>query len=319
MQSLQTATSTFADDIRRGLSETPKRLFARYFYDDEGSRLFERIMELPEYYPTRAEAEVLTKNKALLLANLPGSAPLTLVDLGAGDGDKTLILLEHFVNAGLDFSYQPVDISGWAVKDLTQRLHRRLPSLRVEGIIADYETALTGLQNRPGRKLVLFLGSNIGNFAVDEACSFLQRIRRVLSPPDGLLIGMDLRKEPELIHRAYNDSAGITAAFNKNLLKRINRELDGDFNPETFAFHASYEPVSGVVKSYLVSTIAQTVWLGELGQEFQFAAWETIHTEDSRKFSLPEIEALAQGCGFRVEEHFLDGNRWFADSLWRVS
>jgi dimethylhistidine N-methyltransferase len=320
-QTLTTAgrqtNTTFTDDVLDGLSSTPKTLYSKYFYDDRGSRLFEQIMQLPEYYPTRTEALILETHKHTLLEMLKGDY-WHLVDLGAGDAAKTRILIDCFYRGGLDFGYVPADISTYALEDLTARLHIEYVDLPVRSVAGDYQHALQWIGRRlAGRKFVLFLGSNIGNFTEPETIRFLQNIHRTLAPGDRLLVGFDLKKAGKVIHGAYNDAAGVTEAFNKNLLLRINRELGGNFDPDTFDFHANYDPVSGFVRSFLTSRIEQHVRIEAFDRSFHFRAWEAIHTENSRKFSLDDIRALATASGFAVEQNLLDPSGWFSDSIWQ--
>ncbi len=309
---------SFAHDVLTGLSASPKHLHSRYFYDDRGSQLFEQIMELPEYYLTRCEAEIFERYKQTVLQMCEGEK-WSLVDLGAGDATKTRIWIDYFYRHRQDFSYIPADISAYALEELTASLQNTYPTLEVKPVKGEYNRALEWIGREvTGKKFVLFMGSNIGNFSESECIAFLHQIRQALSVGDRLLIGFDLKKEGKIIHAAYNDSSGVTEAFNKNLLIRINRELGGQFNPDSFDFHANYDPVSGFVRSYLVSKKAQTVSIEALGRSFHFHPWETIHAENSRKFSLKEIETLAAACGFTIEKHLLDGQEWFVDTIWRV-
>lgn len=310
--------STFAADVLSGLTSTPKTLHSKYFYDDRGSQLFEQIMQLPEYYPTRTEALIFSTHKHTLLELLKAE-PWNLIDLGAGDAAKTRILIDYFYRNGLDFRYVPADISVYALDELVARLQQEYLDLPVKPIPGDYAHTLEWIgKHVSGRKFVLFLGSNIGNFTEMEAIQFLTNIRRTLEPGDRLLVGFDLRKEGHIIHQAYNDAAGVTEAFNKNLLLRINRELGGEFDPDTFDFHANYDPLTGYVRSFLTSKIEQNVYVESFGRTFPFQAWEAIHTENSRKFSLLQIETLAKASGFILERNLFDGNRWFVDSVWQV-
>jgi L-histidine Nalpha-methyltransferase len=293
-------------------------LSSKYFYDARGSKIFEDIMQLPEYYPTRCEAQIFEKHKQRLL-ELCRNDYYHMVDLGAGDAAKTRILIDFFYKNNLAFEYIPVDISTHAVEELTQNLRKVYPSLSVKSVAADYLSALHWIhENIPGKKLVLFLGSNIGNFNAEECRLFLNNIWQLLDEDDRLLTGFDLKKNAEIIRNAYNDKSGVTAEFNKNLLHRINYELGGNFDVDAFEFYASYDPVSGFVKSYVISTKAQQVYIEALKRIFHFEAWETIHMENSRKFSLLEIEELASFCGYEVETHLFDEQKYFADSIWKV-
>ncbi|OGX89292.1 dimethylhistidine N-methyltransferase [Hymenobacter lapidarius] len=307
--------SALAQHVATGLRQTPKALSSMYFYDDAGSRLFQQIMALPEYYPTRAEFAIFEEHGAAIAAALrpAGNGPFALVELGAGDGSKTKVLLREFLRADADFTYAPVDISAGAMTGLVDGLKQEMPGLRVAPVVSDYATALRQLGSRPGSKGVLFLGSNIGNFAPADRLSFLRQLAAPLAPADRLLIGFDLQKDPRRIRAAYDDSQGVTAAFNLNLLTRLNRELDADFDLASWQHFTDYNPLSGAVRSYLVSTRAQQVRIPALDETFQFTAWEVIHTENSYKFTLPQIEELAAQVGLRVVDTFTDADADFAD------
>ena len=207
----------------------------------------------------------------------------------------------------------PVDISPSAIAGLTDSLRRELPGLRVEPIVADYATAMAQLPARPGRKSVLFLGSNIGNFGPTDRATFLARLAAPLGPDDRLLIGFDLQKNPRRIRAAYDDARGITAAFNLNLLTRLNRELGADFDLRYWQHYPEYDPIGGTMRSFLVSTRAQKVRFAALREDFHFAAWEVIHTENSYKFTAPLIENMAKEAGLRVAATFTDAAVDFAD------
>ena len=307
--------SELAQHVAEGLRHTPKTLSSMYFYDDAGSRLFQQIMELPEYYPTRAEFAIFREHGAAIAAALSpadGSA-FALVELGAGDGAKTKLLLRELLAAGPDFTYAPVDISAGAMTGLVAALGQELPALRVEPVVEDYATALTQLRTWAGSKAVLFLGSNIGNFGPAERLDFLRQLAAPLTPADRLLIGFDLQKDPRRIRAAYDDAQGVTAAFNLNLLTRLNRELGADFDLAHWQHYTDYSPLNGAVRSFLVSTRAQQVRVAALEETFDFAAWEVIHTENSYKFTLPQIEALAAEVGLRVVVSFTDPAGDFAD------
>lgn len=305
-----------AAHVAAGLRQTPKALSSMYFYDEVGSRLFQQIMDLPEYYPTRTEYSIFAHHAELIVAELcprEAEGPFSLVELGAGDGLKTKLLLRALLASGQDFAYVPVDISPSAIEGLIESLKRELPSLRVEPIVADYATALAQLPGRAGRKSVLFLGSNIGNFGPADRAAFLARLAAPLSPADRLLIGFDLQKNPRRIRAAYDDARGITAAFNLNLLTRLNRELGADFDLRYWQHYPDYDPISGAMRSFLVSTRAQSVHFTALNENFHFAAWEVIHTENSYKFTAPLIENMAVAAGLRVAATFTDSAVDFAD------
>jgi len=309
----------FADDVLIGLSETPKHIPSTWFYDDTGSRLFQEITDQAVYYPTACEREIFEAHGGEILAPL-ADAPLDVVDLGAGDGQKTRLLLDHLVGRDADVRYVPIDISEKAMDHLVGDMGRRYTGMPILGLVGEYFDSLRWLGEQSGRrKLVLFLGSNIGNFVTPRARAFLRRLRNALDPDDRVLIGFDLKKDIEVLLDAYNDPGGVTAAFNLNLLARINRELGGDFDLDTFRHFATYDVISGAMKSYLVSKTEQTVHIERLRDRFHFDAWEPLHTEYSYKYLDGDISSLARHGGFLEEARFYDDRRWFADALWRVS
>lgn len=319
LDSGEMTSQAFALDVLTGLSETPKRLQSKYFYDDEGSRLFQQIMSLPEYYLTRCERDILTGHRQDIAAQI-AAQPFLLVELGAGDGQKTRILIDHFLQHRLSFTYVPVDISEGAMQTLTTTLSREFPGLNASGVVAEYFDGLKWLSGQTERrKLVLFLGSNIGNFNRPQAKYFLRNLWNALNDGDIVLIGFDLKKDIDLMLKAYNDSRGITAAFNFNLLKRINRELGGDFACDKFRFYASYDVFSGAIESYLVSLEAQTVSIKSIGQSFRFKPWEPIHMEYSYKFLPSDIEELARETGYAILQNLSDEKSFFYDSIWQVN
>jgi len=312
-------TMTFAQDVLRGLASTPKRLPSKYFYDDEGSRIFQEIMGLDEYYLTGCEMEIMRHQAAAILQHCRthDDEPFEVLEFGAGDGAKTKVLLKHFLEANAQFTYVPIDISRAAIDHLADTLTQEIEALDVHPFHAEYVEGLARLNSASStRKIVLFLGSNIGNFTDDEACAFLWAIRSNLRSGDKLLVGFDLKKDPRVILRAYNDEQGVTARFNLNLLKRINNELDGNFDLASFVHAPLYDVVSGEARSYLVSTKRQTVSIADTAVTFD--EWETIHTEISRKYSICSIEAMARRTGFVVEHNFTDSRHYFVDSLWNV-
>jgi L-histidine N-alpha-methyltransferase len=312
--------NAFADDVIAGLSMMPKSIPSKYFYDATGSRLFQQIMELPEYYLTRCELEIL-RTHGRRIAALISRRPFRLIELGVGDGLKTDVLLRRSLEASADFEFVPIDICAETVRGVTTSFRRLLPELgpRIQGIVAEYLDGLARLDHNDSRRnVVMLLGSNIGNFAPDDARRFLEAVRDALNPGDYLLIGFDLKKSISLLWRAYNDSQGVTREFNFNLLDRINRELAGNFIRSQFLHYAPYNPRVGCMESWLVSRVEQSVRLDAVDREFHFDAWEGIAVERSHKYTLGEIEALAATAGYLVDEHFLDRHRYFADSLWRV-
>ena len=312
--------SPFAEDVLHGLRQTPKRIAPKYFYDDEGSRIFRQIMQLPEYYPTRCEYAILEQHKDAVLRAVAGAGQtFELIELGAGDWLKTKVLLRHFLAQSAAFSYVPIDISAQALHGLCDGLQRELPALHLQPIEDEYFAALENLRKDAStRKVILFLGSNIGNFTKAEALDFLERLRGKMNPGDWLLIGFDLKKHPAVILNAYNDASGVTKAFNINLLRRINRELDADFDLSRFDHYPLYNPETGEARSYLVSQTQQSVRIGGLDATFAFAEGEVIHTEISRKYTIAEMQDLARNAGFQVFDTFTDEKNYFADVLLRV-
>ncbi|MCC5946005.1 MAG: L-histidine N(alpha)-methyltransferase [Bernardetiaceae bacterium] len=316
--------STFEQDIIHGLSQNPKTLPSKYFYDDQGSRLFQQIMALESYYLTDAEFAVFSMQKEKILAKFLEVYPeqvFDIIELGAGDGAKTQILLRHLVSQNIDFTYQPIDISGEAIALITQHLKEKVPNLPIQGLVGDYFEVLEKLQQseslRP--RIIFFLGSTIGNFKNNGEVSFLQKLQSYLRPKDSCFIGFDIKKSPSMILKAYNDPEGVTHAFNLNLLVRINRELGGNFDIANFEFCPTYNPITGEVRSYLVSTKAQEVYLAHIDKHFELDAWEPIHTETSKKYNQADIEHLAHQTGFQVLDYFYDCRHYFSDVLFQKS
>lgn len=292
------ADQELADHVRHGLRQTPKALSSRYFYDERGSALFQQIMELPEYYLSRAESALLDERASELVALLaPDNRPLDLFELGSGDGSKTLRLCQALHHAGKAITYHPMDISAHALNDLRRLFAQQLPVLPLQPLCGDYFK--TWPITRAGRRQVaLFLGSNLGNFTATETQHFLHRVRTHLRPGDGLLLGLDLVKNPHTIRAAYNDSAGITAAFNLNLLQRLNDTLGMDFQIDRFTHYPTYCPLEGTARSFLVSQVHQVVRSTRLGETFVFDAGEVIYTEQSQKYRPEGIAGMAADAGF---------------------
>lgn len=311
--------NTFADDVRRGLSSEPKFLSSKYFYDDEGSRLFQEIMKLPEYYLTKSEFEIFsTQTKQIYEAFGARGAEFDLIELGAGDGAKTSVLVDYFLKQNAQFTYVPIDISEEALHFLTEKFLAQFPNLSIQTERGDYFRALETFQSKSERrKIILFLGSNIGNFGRQQAQDFFAGLRAVMNDGDRLFIGFDLQKDPRAILRAYDDASGVTAKFNLNLLTRINRELGADFNLADFSHYASYHPIEGAARSFLMSRKTQTISVKALNATFEFVAWEPIFMEISQKYNLAMIEGLARASGFQIAENFFDGKTFYANSLWK--
>jgi len=315
-----TELDQFATDVLAGLSARPKHLSSKYFYDDEGSRLFQEIMKLPEYYLTGCELEIFERQADdIFKAFVNGSNAFDLIELGAGDGTKTAVLISHFLARDADISYSPIDISQEALDALTTKFATEFPALRMDAKQGDYFHILKSLKNSRGlRKVLMFLGSNIGNFSRDQSVEFFCHLREVMNPNDLLFIGFDLEKDPHVIANAYDDAAGVTAAFNLNLLARINRELGADFDLDKFVHYANYRPIEGSARSYLISREKQEVHVAALKRNFQFEQWEAVFMEISQKYTIRMIEDLAADSGFAIKRNFFDGRNYYCDSLWQL-
>ncbi|WP_417591815.1 L-histidine N(alpha)-methyltransferase [Owenweeksia hongkongensis] len=310
-------TNQFAKDVHEGLSAPQKFLSSRYFYDATGDKIFQQIMAMPEYYLTKCEFEIFNQQKDQILSAINPGSKFNLVELGAGDGYKTKILLDHFLKQEANFEYFPVDISGDVLKTLKTDLNDRFPKLKVTNLNYEYFEALERLNELDDSpKVILFLGSNIGNFTPERAQSFFEKLNKVMRPGDKLLSGIDLKKDPHTILEAYNDPAGITRSFNLNLLKRMNRELGANFVIEDWDHFPTYDPFTGECRSYLMSCKKQDVTIEATGHTYSFRDSEPVHMEISRKYRLDEIEDLAGKTGFEVSQHFTDSRDYFVDSLW---
>ncbi|MFT5618082.1 MAG: L-histidine N-alpha-methyltransferase [Arenicella sp.] len=309
----------FAKDVKQGFSQSPKVISSKYFYDDKGSQLFSEIMQMPEYYLTNCEFEVFSlQKKEIVNAFLDGVESVNLIELGAGNGKKTKLLLEELTKRKAKFQFSPIDISAEAMQELETNILPNFPNLDFNPLVADYFEALDSLEEYPNqRKVVMFLGANIGNYSREQSIDLINQISARLQPNDLLLIGFDLKKHPQTVRTAYSDPSGITKAFNLNLLERMNRELGANFNIAHFDHYAVYEPISGEARSYLVSQKHQKVHFEVLNLTFEFAQWEMIHTEISRKFDISQIEDLAKSTNFQIVNHFKDCRWYFNDSLWK--
>jgi L-histidine N-alpha-methyltransferase len=303
-----------ADEVRAGLAAVPKSLPAKYFYDELGSKLFEAICLLPEYYPTRAEREILARSADEIVARV--DTPVELLELGNGSAEKTRFVIESILRRQPELHYVPVDISAAALESSSRELLGAYPALRITAYASDYSGALEQLRTRrPARRLALFLGSNIGNFRRRRARALLRELRSALGPGDALLLGADLKKDPAILELAYDDPVGVTAAFNLNILARINRELDADFDLRRFRHRARYNERRGRIEMYLVSSAEQSVEIRSLRMRVQFGEGETIHTEDSHKYDLDDLSKLARGAGFERVATWVDEQERFSSSL----
>jgi dimethylhistidine N-methyltransferase len=318
-----------ASVVREGLSARSKRLPPWLFYDADGSRLFEQITRLPEYYLTRTERDIFSAHAAAIVAQATGVQPagqngskparLRIAELGAGSADKTRLLLKAAVGRQGNLVYEPIDVSDSALESARQRIEREIPSVRVAPMVADYTQGLDLSPVRPGeRRLVLYIGSSIGNFEPHQAAQLLHSIRTALEPGDALLLGVDLRKEERILLAAYDDKAGVTARFNLNMLARLNRELAADFDLETFAHRAVWNNAESRIEMHLESLIDQRVQISSLDLELSFTPGERIHTENSYKYAPGQAESMLQRAGFTPESTWTDDRGWFAVCLARV-
>jgi len=316
-------TINLPDEVRRGLTASPKALPPLLFYDEEGSRLYERITELPEYYLTRAERSIFVQHADELVGLALGAAeagrPLTVVELGAGSASKTEVLLAAVLRRQPSCVYVPIDVSRAALDGAARRLAESLPAVRVRPIVGTHEGALAELAKIEGPALAMFIGSSIGNLHDDDAKHLLRGLRRALGRPASLLLGTDLRKSPELLIPAYDDAAGVTAAFNKNVLARINRELGGRFDPGRFRHVARWNEALSRIEMHLESVEDQSVPIDALGIAVHFRAGETIHTESSVKYDLAHVGRLLEAGGFGRPTAYFDRERRFAVHLARAA
>ena len=309
----------FHKDVRKGLTDFPKHLSSKYFYDTKGDKLFQDIMAMPEYYLTDREFEILSENTSKIAALFADNdQAFKLIELGAGDGKKTKILLKYLSDHDYNFTYQPIDISQNALDGLASSLNMELPQVSVEIRQGTYFETLEDINAENGtKKIILFLGSNIGNLLHDQAIVFLKNVAELMQTEDLFFVGFDLKKNPQTILDAYNDQAGVTAAFNKNVLERINRELNADFDLDAFKHWEVYDPESGTAKSFLVSTIAQEVHIEALDLKVGFDAWETIHTEISQKYDAKVISWLADKAGLKIVGQFTDSRQDYANYVFK--
>lgn len=311
--------TAFENEVHQGLTDYPKHLSSKYFYDVKGDALFQDIMNMPEYYLTDAEYAIFAAQKNTIAALFAHDrSPFDLVELGAGDGKKTKVLLAHFMAKNIDFRYMPIDISINALDQLESALRSDFPNLNVIPVQGTYFEALAqATQQQKRRKVILFLGSNIGNLLHDQAIDFLKNVQDLLTEDDLFFVGFDQKKNPQTILDAYNDPTGITEAFNKNILARINSELGGNFDLDTFLHWEVYDPESGTAKSYLVSRIAQSVTIERLGLKIDFDPWETIHTEISQKYDDRTVSWLAAKSGLEVVAQFTDTKQQYKNYVFK--
>lgn len=309
-------TDVFFDDVMTGLRANPKRLNSKYFYDANGDKLFQDLMNCEEYYPTNCELEIFsTKTAEICKAMMADGSPFDLIELGAGDATKSSYLLKYLLEQKVDFTYMPIDISDNVISYLNITLPVTLRGIKLNGLNGEYFDMLKQAATTSGkRKVILFLGSNIGNMPVADAISFSKELRKHLNKGDMALIGFDLKKNPATVLAAYNDKNGITKRFNLNLLERINRELGGNFDLTKFEHYPTYDPETGACKSYLVSQVDQIVTVGN--KHVHFRKDEYIFMEISQKFTVLQTGQMAEKSGFKPVELFHDSKNWFLDAIW---
>lgn len=310
--------SAFADAVREGLTGTPKTLPCAYLYDETGSLIFEEICQVPEYYLTRSEREILLTRSDEIAALF--NEPVCLVELGSGSAEKTRYLIAAFLRAHDRLRFVPIDVSRSMLIDSSQALLEQYDGLTVDGLACDYEDGLHHVKDEvDARKLFLWLGSSIGNLEREDATAFMRRIRQAAADDDRIIVGIDLRKARHILEPAYDDARGVTARFSLNLLERINRELGGEFDLESFEHRAHYNEVSGAVEISVVSLVEQEVPIAKIGETIPFGAEEPIHTERAHKYSRTEIEDLAGHAGLELERQWFDAAKRYSLNLFRPS
>jgi len=309
----------FENHVKEGLTAFPKYLSSKYIYDERGDELFQQIMALPEYYLTQAEYNIMNQHKSELRELFSAQGAFDLIELGAGDGKKTKVLLKELAENKVNFTYIPVDISQHAIDDLSNSLTELLPHLEVKGEQGTYFKVLERLATYNTRpKVIIVLGSNIGNLQHPQAIDFLKKLKEVMSCEDFLFMGFDQKKDPLTIQNAYADSQGVTQEFNRNLLYRINKEMDANFPVEQFEHWESYDPETGTAKSYLIATEPCEVILKKLDITASFKKWETIHCEISQKYDDDIVEWLAKESGLEIANIFEDEDKMFKDYVFEI-
>lgn len=300
-------------EIIKGLKATNKYISSRFFYDEKGDQIFQEIMKMPEYYVPAAEREIIQNQSEKISSVLKKkNAALNIVELGAGDGTKTIHFL-RILNEKLDLTYTPLDISPHILNANKNHIQSQLPNLKIEPKAGNYFETLEQVARSEGDKLYLFLGTTIGNYELNEAVQFTKWLQNMMLPNDHLIIAFDLKKEPRKIMKAYDDPQGITKRFNLNLLDRLNRELDANFDKNNFRHFPAYNPVNGETKSYIISDIKQSVTIA--GERIHFKSYEPIYTEISLKYSFDKIRDLAQQSSLRIEDFFTNENHRYTWAL----
>lgn len=314
------ATTDFEKEVHEGLTSFPKYLSSKWFYDKKGDKLFQDIMAMPEYYLTNCEYNIMERYAQELAKAFDNDKGFDLIELGAGDGKKTKLLLKQLVQDDINFNYLPIDISQNALDSLEENLNKEMPRVNVKTQQGTYFEVLENISEyKTRKKVILVLGSNIGNLLHPQAIDFLQKLKNVMSKDDMLFMGFDQKKNPQTILDAYNDKAGITEAFNKNILHRINDEMDANFNPDQFLHWEVYDPESGTAKSYLVSKIKQDVQLKSLQLEVNFKQWESIHTEISQKYDDDIVNWLAEESGLNVHQQYTDDKNYYKNYIFKIN
>ncbi|RRO15966.1 L-histidine N(alpha)-methyltransferase [Flavobacteriaceae bacterium 14752] len=317
MEKIQTQ---FEKDVTKGLTDYPKHLPSKYIYDQRGDKLFQDIMAMPEYYLTNCEFDILSLHKTEICKAFSHDKGFDLIELGAGDGKKTKILLKELVDKNYDFDYLPIDISQNVLDELTEALKLEIPEAKVQAKQGTYFDVLSELDEyRSRKKVILFLGSNIGNLLHKDAIVFLKKIQENMHDEDVLFMGFDQKKHPQTILNAYNDDTKITEQFNKNILRRINREFEADFDLDQFMHWETYNPETGTALSYLVSLKEQYVNINNLDLQIKFDAWESIHVEISQKYDDAVVEWLAAQSGLKPVKSFLDQKGYYKNYIFKAA
>jgi len=311
-------STTFKEDVYNGLKNKPKSIPSKYFYDAKGDALFQQIMACEDYYLTNSDNEIFTEQTAALAKALTnGNEAFDVLELGAGDATKSTYLLQEWQKSEADFTYYPIDISSSMIAYLESDMPKRIPNLKIKGLSGEYlEQVQEAYRISKRRKIILFLGSSIGNFELHEAHNFLRNLHQEIQPGDVVLVGFDLKKNPHQILKAYNDSQGITRDFNLNLLHRINKELEADFNVAHFEHFPIYNPLTGACRSFLISQKDQDITFKD-GNVIHFQAFEAIDMELSQKFSINDIDTIALRIGFYKQPYFFDSKRYYCNAIWK--
>ncbi len=304
-------------DILKGLKSIPKKIPSKYFYDEVGDELFIEITKLPEYYLTRVENLILEENASDILNQMKLTSNLRILELGAGNGIKAHTLLKNRLDHLHNIIYSPLDFSSNAISLLISNMKKNLPNLNLDPIICDYNEIKIKTSNLTGQKLLLYLGSNLGNYTPEESRKLLNLFSESLNKGDFFLLGIDLVKHPDIIYKAYNDSKGLTSKFNLNLLNRINLILGTNFSTDKFFHYPIYNPIKNQAESYLISSCDQTIYSSVFKEEFYFYKFEAIFTEISRKFHLNEIEKMAIDSSMTHIKNYFDSEESFCCTLWK--